>query len=300
MRARSEESRGASLSEGILPDSVGKRSEKGLKFDSSSLESHADMALAQTTVGIVEPVALFRDAIAGYIDSQPGLQVEFAVASERELIDACVPSAEVLLIGAALTRTTFSPQDMLGQWQTLLPGSHMVLLTDCQARKAITSFLRCGLRGYLIRAGLTMPELIEAIHVVAGGGLKLCHQTRQILFAPAPCIANLTRRELEVIWALPQLRTTKRTVVARELGMSPANLNNYISEIAQKLDVFGAEGIIDRAFELGLLSVVDKVDKKEGTQVDRTEEAEAVTTNVEKVAEVEPIQQPEDSAAASE
>ena len=40
--------------------------------------------------------------------------------------------------------------------------------------------------------------------------------------------------------------------------MSPANLNNYISEIAHKLGVYGADGIIDRAFELGLLAVVDE------------------------------------------
>lgn len=232
------------------------------------------MALAQTTVGVVEPVALFRDAIAGYIDSQPGLQVEFAVASERELISTCAPSTEVLLLGAALTRTTFSPQDMIDQWQALLPGSHTILMTDCHARKAITSFLRCGLRGYLIRDGLTMPELIEAIHVVAGGSIKLCHQTRQILFSPEPCNVNLTRRELEVVWALPQLRTKKRVIVARELGMSPANLNNYISEIAQKLDVFGVDGIIDRAFELGLLSVVEK---KESAQ-DARDEVDAVIT----------------------
>jgi hypothetical protein len=63
-------------------------------------------------------------------------------------------------------------------------------------------------------------------------------------------------------------------MVARELGMSPANLNNYISEIAQKLDVFGADGIIDRAFELGLLAVVDK---RETTQESPSEAETAVS-----------------------
>lgn len=251
------------------------------------------MAWAQTTVGVVEPVALFRDAIAGFIDSQPGLQVDFAVASDCGMKDACVSPPDVLLIGAALTRTTFSPQAMLEQWQSLLPGSHIILMTDCQARKAITSFLRCGLRGYLIRAGLTMPELIEAIHTVAGDSIKLCHQTRQILFSPEPCNVNLTRRELEVIWALPQFRTKKRVIVAEELGMSPANLNNYISEIAQKLDVFGVDGIIDRAFELGLLSVVEK---RETTQVLPSKVENVTVTSI----EVDEDQRPEDNAEVTE
>jgi DNA-binding NarL/FixJ family response regulator len=254
----------------------GKTERKGLEVQPSLVTmKRTHMALAQTTVGVVEPVALFRDAIAGFIDSQPGLRVEFAVASERELVSACAPSTDVLLLGAALTRTTFSPQDMLEQWQTLLPGNNIILMTDCQARKAITAFLRCGLRGYVIREGLTMPELIEAIHVVADGSIKLCHQARQILFGPELCNVNLTHRELEVIWALPRLRTTKRVIVARELGMSPANLNNYISEIAQKLDVFGADGIIDRAFELGILAVIDK---KENTPAVRNELEMAATT----------------------
>lgn len=219
------------------------------------------MASAQTTVGLVEPVALFRDAIAGFIDSQPGLRVEFAIASQCELQSVCAPRVDVLLLGASLLRTTFSPQAILDEWQSLLPDGRIILMTDCCARQAMTTFLRCGLRGYLIRAHLGMLDLIEAIHAVADGSIKLCHHTRQILFAPEPDNVSLTKRELEVVCALPQLRDKKRAIVARELGMSPANLNNYISEIAHKLGVYGADGIIDRAFELGLLAVVEEKER---------------------------------------
>jgi hypothetical protein len=80
-------------------------------------------------------------------------------------------------------------------------------------------------------------------------------------------------------------------MVARDLGMSPANLNNYISEIAQKLDVFGADGIIDRAFELGILAVIDK---KEDAPAVRNE-IEADAEAAEEQDTIEQMDQPTES-----
>lgn len=216
------------------------------------------MASTQIAVGLVEPIALFRDALAGFIESQPGLRVEFAVAADSEVAAIAPSGLDVLLVGASLVRTTFSPRDFVEAWQTLLPESRVVLMTDCCSRQAITAFLRNGLRGYLIRANLTMLDLIEAIYAVHDGSIKLCHETRQILFNPSPVQIHMTGKELEVIRALPRLRHLKRTVLARELQISPANLNNYISEIAQKLEVYGVDGIIERSYELGLLGAIEQ------------------------------------------
>jgi hypothetical protein len=75
--------------------------------------------------------------------------------------------------------------------------------------------------------------------------------------------------------------------------MSPANLNNYISEIAQKLDVFGVDGIIDRAFELGLLSVVEK---RETVPASTSKvEAGAMT-----LADIDVDQRPEDNSEVTD
>ncbi len=219
------------------------------------------MAPTQISIGLVEPVALFRDALAGFIESQPGLRVEFAVASNDDLKGLASPQVDVLLVGASLVRTTFSPRDFIESWQAHAPGSRIILLTDCTSRQAITAFLRNGLRGYLIRASLTMLELIEAIYAVHEGSIKLCHETRQILFQPSPNQAHFTPKEIEIIRALPRLRDVKRTVLAQELRISPANLNNYISEIAQKLGVFGVDGIVERSYEVGILGAVDLSDR---------------------------------------
>lgn len=211
------------------------------------------MVVSQISVALIEPVDLYRDLMVTCIDDQPSLKVEFAVRALAECDTATCSRVDVVVASLYLAHSLVVPSAILSELQSYFPDTRIIVISDCRARRAITAFLRCGARGYLIRNSMRSVELLQAVHVVAEGSLILSSESREIVLAPEPEVITFRPRELDIIRILPEFKHRPRVEIARELRMSLANLNNRISNIAIKLNATGIQGIVDRCFELGVI-----------------------------------------------
>jgi DNA-binding NarL/FixJ family response regulator len=139
----------------------------------------------------------------------------------------------------------------------------VVVLTTFDLDEYVYAALRAGASGFLLKDDAP-EEILAAIRVVAAGEALLAPRiTRRLIeeFAsrpdpaaapsPAPGLAALTERELEVLGLIG--RGLSNAEIAERLYVSPATAKTHVSHIMTKLYARDRAQLVVMAYESGLV-----------------------------------------------
>ncbi|WP_118972899.1 response regulator [Taibaiella koreensis] len=165
---------------------------------------------------------------------------------------------DVLLLDILLP--DISGKELVPAIRELCPETRILVLTSLDMPSMVSSMLRRGCSGYLLK-GAPSHTLIDAIEIVFDGGQyiepKLKEQLFQnfLKFKEHPknqmVIPELTQREKEVLTLIAAEYTTRE--IASKLFISYYTAENHRNNLIQKLDVKNTAGLIKVAIQIGLI-----------------------------------------------
>ncbi len=141
-----------------------------------------------------------------------------------------------------------------------LPSMAIVMLTMHADQEVLTSAIRAGASGYLVKDCST-EEIAEAVRMAARGDTALSPQLAASMLdevrrldQPAPETERVvTRREEEVLQLIADGCSTPE--VAEQLYISQKTVKNHLASIYQKLDARDRTQAVLRAVRMGIVSL---------------------------------------------
>lgn len=190
-------------------------------------------------VAIVEDDRAVRENLALLIDAAPGFSCVAGCASTEEAWrrrPALAP--HVVLMDIHLPR--HSGIACVARLRTLLPQTHVIMLTIEEDSEQVFESMKAGATGYLVKHA-SPQEILEAVAEVHRGGAPMSsHIARKVVTAfrqPAGTGDDLllSPREQAVLRRLAKGHRSKE--IAGELGIGSGTVNTYVRPIYEKLHV---------------------------------------------------------------
>jgi DNA-binding NarL/FixJ family response regulator len=191
-------------------------------------------------VAIVEDDRAVRENLAVLINGAPGFSCVAGCASAEEAwqrLPEVLP--EVILMDIHLPGR--SGIACVARLRTLLPQTHVIMLTIEEDSEQVFESMKAGATGYLVKHA-SPREILEAVAEVHSGGAPMSsHIARKVVtaFRQSSGTANddlrLSPREQEVLRLLAKGHRSKE--VADELGVGLGTVNTHVRHIYEKLHV---------------------------------------------------------------
>ena len=215
---------------------------------------------------IVDDQSLVRAGFRMILDAEPEIEVVGEASDGLEaVIAARETEPDVILMDVRMPNV-----DGLEATRRLLEGKEqgprILILTTFDLDEYVYEALRAGASGFLLKD--TPPEqLVEAIHVVAGGDALLSPVvTRRVIAEfvrrppasarpPAPGLDDLTARELEILRLIA--RGLSNAEIAAEAFVSETTVKTHVARILQKLRVRDRVQAVVFAYEHGIVQAGD-------------------------------------------
>jgi DNA-binding NarL/FixJ family response regulator len=215
---------------------------------------------------IVDDQSLVRAGFRMILESEPGVEVVGEAADGLEALEAAAELVpDVILMDVRMPNV-----DGLEATRRLLDGKgegpRVLILTTFDLDEYVYEALRAGASGFLLKD--TPPEqLVEAIHVVAGGDALLSPViTRRVieefgrrppdsLRKPSPDLEELTARELEVLQYVA--RGLSNAEIAKDAFVSETTVKTHVAHILAKLRLRDRVQAVVFAYENGVVSPGD-------------------------------------------
>jgi DNA-binding NarL/FixJ family response regulator len=217
---------------------------------------------------LADDQVLIRSGFAALIGSDDSLQVvgeasdgaeavrqAYALRPDVVLMDIRMPGMDGL---AAARQITESAE---------LADVRVIVLTTFEADEYVLDALRSGASGFLGKS-VEPEELLEAIHVVAGGDALLSPRATRSLIArflaqpergtpppPDSTLDVLTEREREMV-ALVAHGLSNEDIAAR-LFLSPLTVKTHVNRAMSKLRARDRAQLVVLAYQTGLVRVGD-------------------------------------------
>ena len=220
------------------------------------------MSSSAVKVLIVDDQSLVRAGFRMILDAETDIEVIGEASDGREAIEAVARiTPDVILMDIRMPNL-----DGLEATRRILDGQsdgpRVLMLTTFDLDEYVYEALRAGASGFMLKD--TPPEqLVEAIHVVAGGDALLSPTiTRRVieefvrrppasLQTPPPEIADLTARELEVLTYIA--KGSSNAEIAKALFVSETTVKTHVARILMKLDLRDRVQAVVFAYETGLV-----------------------------------------------
>ena len=215
-------------------------------------------------IAVVADEALVRRGLSVLLRLEPGFDV---VGEARDGADAIAlvrrTRPDVVLMDIRMPGT-----DGLAATRALMADpatatTRVLILTTFDLDEHVFAAIRAGASGFLPKD--TAPdELLTAIRVVAGGDALLApNVTRRLIeefvrrspltpAGPAPGLALLTTRELEVLRAVARGRSNAE--IAQDLFVSYATVKTHVSRLLTKLAVRDRAQLVVLSYENGVVT----------------------------------------------
>jgi DNA-binding NarL/FixJ family response regulator len=193
---------------------------------------------------LVDDHVLFREGLAGLINSQPDLTVVGSADSVEDAIaKACALKPDLILMdfglpdGTGLDATRAILEDS--------PHIKIVFLTMHEDDERLFEALRSGAKGYLFK-NTSVNKLLSFIRGVEQGEAAITRSTASRLLdifarttplpsSPPAELEILTPRELEILQELDTGATNRE--IANRLVISERTVKNHVSNILSKLNL---------------------------------------------------------------
>lgn len=175
--------------------------------------------------------ALWRMGLQALLARQPHL-----ACVTQSAVEASAEPPDVYLLDGR------SPE-LLPLLFKLEPPVPVLIIADELAETAVRSWLEQGVYG-CIQRDATLPELVDAIHQIAGGEISLSPEmtirlivgtAKTLPAAPNSGLEMLSRREQEVLILLAEGFSNKQ--IAQRLYLSVRTVGNHLSSVYAKLNV---------------------------------------------------------------
>ncbi len=202
-----------------------------------------------TRIALVDDHELVRDGLRALLAAMPQLEVVGEAGSGAEalsLVERVRP--DLLLVDIGM-------KDMNGLQLTErlcrdYPGLRVLILSMYDHPEYVTSSIRAGARGYVLKDAASR-EIVAAIDAVAAGGSYYSADLLQQMASPPPVDNELTPREREVLRMLAEGLSNK--AIARALDISVRTVETHRLSIRRKLDIDTPAGLVKYAMERGWL-----------------------------------------------
>jgi len=193
------------------------------------------MAEHATRVMVVDDHPLFRDGLTGLLATVDDVEVVGAAATGDDAVRLCAElEPDVVLMD--LTMPGMSGLEATRRIVRDHPATAVLVLTMVDDDAAVTTALRVGARGYLLK-GAVQEEVLAAVRTVVEGGAVFGKGVAGHLLSGGRqrYDVTLSRRETEVISLVAEGRSNGE--IARELGISLKTVQNHVANILQKMQV---------------------------------------------------------------
>jgi DNA-binding NarL/FixJ family response regulator len=218
---------------------------------------------------IVDDQSLVRAGFRMILEAEEDVDVVGEAADGIEALTAAAElKPDVILMDVRMPKV-----DGLEATRQLLDGKQegprVLILTTFDLDEYVYEALRVGASGFLLKD--TPPEqLVEAIHVVANGDALLSPViTRRVIEEfvrrppdsvrkPAPQLAELTPRELEVLRFIA--RGLSNAEIAKEAYVSETTVKTHVAHILLKLGLRDRVQAVVFAYENGVVAPGDGAD----------------------------------------
>jgi DNA-binding NarL/FixJ family response regulator len=207
---------------------------------------------------VVDDHAIVRDGISAVLQQHPNLKVIGAVGTGREAVAAAVQLVPDVVV-MDLMLPDLSGVDATQRILTLLPGTHVVVLSVCHTSEHVFRALRAGARGYVVKEGVS-ADLVRAVLAVIAGERFLSPQITELVIGavlsnsePLSPLERLSKREREVLHMT--VAGSSSAEIAHRLSLSRKTVDTYRSRIMGKLGVSDLTGLIHFAIEHAMTPV---------------------------------------------
>jgi DNA-binding NarL/FixJ family response regulator len=212
---------------------------------------------------IIDDHALFREGLKSIIGRDNRFKVVGEAGNGREgLRMAKKLKPDVVLVDISLPDR--SGIQLTSEIRTLLPESHIMIVSMHSKIDCIAEAFQAGARGYVVKesAGERLLQGLEAVgkgeyfldssvsHEVVKKLMKFPLKEAKITDV---AYGTLTPREQEVIRLLAEGLATKE--VAEKLFISPKTVENHRANIMKKLDLHSSLELFRFAARIGLIDV---------------------------------------------
>jgi DNA-binding NarL/FixJ family response regulator len=210
---------------------------------------------------LVDDHTLVRAGIKVLVESLPGCRVDW----EADDVESTVAIArdqrpDLILLDVALR--SGSGLDALAQIHVGSPDSKVIILSMHATHDFVERALRNGASAYLLKDAAT-EELAIAVNAVMRGEVylspkvssKLVEKVMEVNRDGGPALRALTQRQLEVLRAIANGRTTKQ--IAYDLQVSVKTVETHRSQIMDRLGTHDIAGLVRYAVRAGLVDMSD-------------------------------------------
>ncbi len=210
---------------------------------------------------VVDDQRLFRESIAGILNTEPSFEVVALASNGREAVELFAQVApDVILMDVKMPH--LDGITAVRQIKAESPQTRVILLTTFPSDGSVLEGLAAGASGYLLKDS-SMVGLISAIRAVYAGeqvtAPDITGRMMQLLERQhgdrEQSSDGLTEREMETLVLIARGMVAKE--IARTLAISEKTVRNHISSIYRKLDIYDRSQIVIYAMKKGLVDIHD-------------------------------------------
>jgi DNA-binding NarL/FixJ family response regulator len=209
-------------------------------------------------IGLFSEDTFVGEALAGTLLRDGDVQLACRVSRLRDLkstLTKSAPDVFVLDTNLAARKTPIHPLAIVTNAAQASPTTHLVVMIASPSLALITSLLRAGVQGIVVKGEDGLPLLLRAISAAGEGIVFLCPRSRATVLA-AKTPPKLPRGEVTLIRLLvrrekdPQFT---RKHMAEELVIAEGTLTARIAQLREKLDAADEAEIVALARAWGLI-----------------------------------------------
>lgn len=213
----------------------------------------------KTKLVLIDDNVLFRKGLGALLGQQSDMAVLDDMAGGRDVVQAIVRlDPDVLILDIKLVGS--SGLDVVSQVKSRKPHLKTVLLTDSRTEDHVTTALRIGVDGYVLKDA-TLEEVLIAVRSALKGKKYLSPDVSGQLVSgflhpeqskSRSCELDvLTKRERGVLQLIAEGRTNRGA--ADFLSVSPKTVEKHRASLMRKLGLKNATDVVLAALELGLI-----------------------------------------------
>ena len=206
------------------------------------------------SIVLIEDHTLVRHLLATLLKENPALTLVGGFSTVAEGIKACLKLAPTLVIidwmlpdGKGI--------DVVRALTPHLANTRFLFLSSLEKEHIVREAIEAGVHGFVMKRA-SYPTLLEAIRTVLAGKSYYCTTSSRLLVealrtAAEPGPNSLTGRERDILRGLARSVSIKD--LADGFGSSPKTVNNQLSLLKDKLNIFDSVGLVRYAILHGLV-----------------------------------------------
>jgi len=204
-------------------------------------------------VAVAEDQRIVRELLAARLAGEADVSLVGAVGTGAAAIDLVAEQhPDVLVLDISLP--DLDGMQVTRRVKSAVPQTRVLVLSVHDSRFFVQQMLRAGADGYMVKSA-ALPELVQAIRVVHGGGVYLSPEIARIALATSASdeTTALGLRERQVLALLAEGK--RSSDIAGELHISVATVEAHRRNIMRKLGLHTVAELTKYAIRHGLTSL---------------------------------------------